>query len=103
MPAEAQRSPIYAIEVSDIDQDGIKDILVGGNLYEAKPEVGRYDALRGALLRGDGDGAYTYVNDQKSGVNIDGQIRDIELITIKGKQYFMIARNNDSILFYGNE
>jgi hypothetical protein len=40
LPLEAQLTPIYAICVDDFDQDGIKDIILGGNLYGVKPEAG---------------------------------------------------------------
>ena len=44
IPKEVQFSPIYAINSNDFDNDGDKDIIMGGNLYTVKPEVGIYDA-----------------------------------------------------------
>ena len=32
---QAQFSPVYGILVDDFDKDGMKDILMGGNLYNA--------------------------------------------------------------------
>ena len=45
LPIQAQFSPVYGIEVFDVDGDHLDDILMGGNLFAVKPEVGRYDAL----------------------------------------------------------
>ena len=52
LPVEAQFSPVYAISIDDYDDDGIKDILLAGNLFNAKPETGRYDASYGTFLKG---------------------------------------------------
>ena len=40
---------VYAIE-DDFDADGDLDLVLGGNLYRAKPEVGIYDASHGLYL-----------------------------------------------------
>ena len=50
LPMEAQLTPIYAALALDISGDGGTEILLGGNLYEAKPEVGRYDGSYGTVL-----------------------------------------------------
>src|SRR5690606_10505754 len=50
LPAEVQFSPVYAIETGDFNGDGNIDLLMGGNLFNAKPETGRYDASYGSFL-----------------------------------------------------
>ena len=76
LPNAAQQSPVYAIVVRDFDRDGHSDILLGGNLYGAKPEVGRYDASYGTLLRGDGTGRFEAVRSVESGLRLEGEVRD---------------------------
>jgi hypothetical protein len=93
LPIEAQFAPIYAIEVSDIDDDGNLDVILGGNFYRVKPEVGRYDGSHGLLLKGDGKGNFRTVKAVNSGLFIKGQIRDLALI---GNQ-LLIAKNNDQL------
>lgn len=44
LPVEAQMSTVYAITAHDFDSDGDLDLVLGGNLYGVKPEIGRYDA-----------------------------------------------------------
>ena len=44
LPVRAQFSPVFSILVTDVNNDGIKDLVLGGNFYGLKPEVGRYDA-----------------------------------------------------------
>jgi hypothetical protein len=60
------------------------------------PVRGRYDASYGVLLRGDGAGGFTAVDMEASGVMIDGQVRDIEVLRCtNGERLLMIARNDD--------
>ncbi|MBN8652720.1 MAG: VCBS repeat-containing protein [Cytophagales bacterium] len=99
-PIEAQFSPIYAMLADDFDGDGILDILLGGNLYEAKPEVGRYDGSYGLFLSGVGNGTFVASSAKRSGFFVDGQIRDLKKINIKSEAYILVARNSDSPLFF---
>jgi len=96
LPVEAQYAPVYAIAAEDVDQDGIVDLILGGNLYEAKPEIGRYDASRGLVLKGLGAGGFSPLSTQASGFKVDGQIRDIEKIMINNQPHILVARNNAS-------
>src|SRR5690606_31134014 len=60
LPREAQLSPVFAIEARDLDGDGNLDILLGGNYYKLKPEVGRHDGFKGGYFKGRGDGNYDF-------------------------------------------
>lgn len=98
LPTEAQFAPIYAISISDIDGDEIMDLVVGGNLYKAKPEAGRYDASNGLLLKGTGAGNFKALSAGQSGLFLDGEVRDLKFILVNGKRILLVARNNSSIL-----
>lgn len=97
LPKEAQLFPVYALSTADYDKDGNIDIVLGGNFYESKPEAGIYDAGYGLLLKGDGKGKFTAVNQQQSGIVIRGAVRDITDLRIKKKNYILIAKNNAAI------
>lgn len=97
LPLEAQFSPVYAIAIQDLDRDGHADLLLGGNLYEVKPEAGRYDASYGTCLRGKGDGTFTTVPNAASGLMIRGQVRDIVPVKSGGRNIVLVARNNDKV------
>lgn len=100
LPAEAQFSTVYGISVQDYDGDGKKDILLGGNFYESKPEAGIYDASYGLLLKGGGTGNFTSVKEQKSGILVKGQLRDIvEVKTGKSKLTIFSMNNMAPIIF----
>jgi enediyne biosynthesis protein E4 len=96
LPTEAQLSPMYGIASDDFDKDGNIDILMGGNFYQSKPEVGIYDASYGTLLKGDGKGNFLAVAAQRSGINIRGAVRDIEEIKTGRKKIVIVALNNEA-------
>jgi hypothetical protein len=73
------------------------DILMGGNFHQAKPEVGIYDASHGTFLKGDGKGNFTALLSQQSGIDIRGQVRNIQTLEIKGEKVVVFALNNDSL------
>ena len=94
LPVEAQFSPVYAILPHDFDGDGIVDLLLGGNFYNAKPEVGRYDASFGCLLRGKGNGTFEYLPPRVSGLRLTGQVRDFALLKAGTQHLLLVARND---------
>ncbi len=97
LPSEVQFSPVFAANVNDYNGDGLPDILLGGNLFNVKPEVGRYDASYGSMLIGDGKGGFTNVPAKVSGFHLDGEVRDImEVKTSKGN-IIVIARSNEPL------
>ena len=87
LPIRAQFSPVFSILVSDINDDGIKDLFLGGNFYGLKPEVGRYDASYGVTLLGNKRHGFDFLPPIKSGLFIKGEVRDIAPINTKnGRQ-----------------
>lgn len=97
LPPEAQLSPVYGIESSDITGNGHKDLLLGGNFYYAKPEVGRYDASYGILLEGDGTGNFNAIQNRDINLKIEGQVKHISEINVGDKKAFIVAKNNDAM------
>jgi hypothetical protein len=92
LPTAAQESPVYAILADDVDDDGDKDLLIGGNFFYVKPEMGRYDASRGLVLLNDGSGNFRPATGREPRLNIAGQIRGI--VNLDGGRY-LIARNDE--------
>lgn len=94
LPRYTQISMIKSIKSLDINKDGKKDLLLGGNFYATDAEYGRYDASIGALLLGNGDGSFNVVEPRKSNFIIPYDVRHIEPINIKGATNYLIVNNN---------
>ena len=92
LPTEAQFSPVYGILADDFDQDGHVDLLLGGNFYRSKPEIGIYDASYGLTLRGDGTGQFAVVS--QSGFFVRGEVRDIVSLPFQNGKLWLVAKNN---------
>ncbi len=112
LPIEAQFSPVYAIMAKDFDVDGTKDLLLAGNFYGLNPQLGRYDASYGTLLKGNSAGGFTPSNGfsltgftpvpiRNSGLFLTGQVRDMVPLKYRNKQEVIIfAKNDDQIQVY---
>jgi hypothetical protein len=101
LPIEAQFSNVFAIEIDDFNDDGLKDIILGGNLYNVKPEVGRYDANYGQILLGSKELKFKVAPHKKSGLLFKGQVRDFSTFkNLMGDDYLLVLNNSDSLQSY---
>ena len=99
LPREAQFSPVYATLAADFTGDGDVDLLLGGNFDGVTPLFGRYDASYGLLLQGDGAGRFTAVDLERSGLEIQGQVRALEWVRRpRGGRVVVVARNDDRVV-----
>ena len=94
---QAQTAPVNASVVNDVNNDGIKDIILAGNDYETSVMPGAYDASYGLLLKGIGKGKFNAVNPVESNLIIDGDVRDLKLITDKNRKLLLCAINNSQM------
>lgn len=99
LPWEAQVAPVFGIVTTDFNDDGNSDILLGGNLYGVKPEMGRYDASYGTLLLGDGRGDFKVSPNKSTSLLLDGEVRDMAVVgSAKNYITIVVTRNNASPL-----
>ena len=96
LPVDVQFSTTNAISIADYNNDSFKDVLIGGNLYRVKPEMGKYDAQYGLVLLGDKDGKFKKMNSIESGINFVGQVR--EFLSIDN--YLFVLNNDEKIQTY---
>ncbi|TMU57695.1 RNA-binding protein [Flagellimonas algicola] len=101
LPIQTQFSPVYAILAKDINKDGNLDLVLAGNFYGTRVKYGRYDANNGLLLLGNGQGDFQTVADLESGLNVDGEVRDLVIINGNSEAPLLLfARNNQPVQVY---
>lgn len=80
LPLQAQYSPVYAISISDFNDDGNQDIILFGNNDYFKLRLGKFDANYGTLLVGNGQGGFDYIGQPYSGLDVRGAVRSSIII-----------------------
>ncbi|WP_288370647.1 VCBS repeat-containing protein [uncultured Algoriphagus sp.] len=91
LPIEAQRSMIFAIETADLNGDGILDLILGGNLYGIKPEIGKSDASYGEVLLGNGDGTFRFIPNRIHSMQLQGEVRHFKWLS---DSRLLVIKNN---------
>lgn len=97
LPIQAQFSAIEGIITQDFTGDGIIDVLLVGNYYPFRVEIGPNDANKGVLLQGNKKGEFTVIDRDKMGVWLEGDVRDARVIRNNQKSKIIISKNNDSL------
>ena len=75
LPAEAQFAPVFGVCVADFDGDGHDDVFLAQNFSATRGLEATYNAGRGLLLLGSGDGVLRSVSGDHSGIKIYGDQR----------------------------
>ncbi|MDE3234566.1 MAG: VCBS repeat-containing protein [Bacteroidota bacterium] len=94
LPKEAQLSMLNGMCADDYDGDGNLDVLINGNDYGTEVNVGRYDALNGLLLKGDGHGNFTPQTILQSGIFIPGNGKSLVKFRNSNNNYLLAASQN---------
>jgi enediyne biosynthesis protein E4 len=100
LPLNAQLSCINAILCKDINADGKIDLILGGNLPDCLPQFGRLDASFGMLLMNKGNKKIEETSSSKSGINVNGIVRDIQNIKTKNGEVVLFLRNDNVPILY---
>lgn len=100
LPIEAQLAPINGVVINDFDKDGNLDAVVAGNYLQTEVETPTYDAGKGLLLAGLGDGTFhTKLQTAYSGLNLNKDVKDVQFIGLGAeKRPAFIVSNNNSML-----
>ena len=100
LPAQAQFSTVSKSIVQDFTGDNIPDLLLFGNRADNRLKIGSIDASYGCLLQGDGQGNFVYVKQTRSGLNLIGDVRSAEEISVGRTRYLVVGINNGDLRFF---
>ncbi len=105
LPLLAQLSPAFGIAVADFDNDGREDVFLSQNFFATSPGTHRYDAGRGLILRGNGNGSFESIPHHTSGVALYGEQRAAAIADFNrdGRSDLVVTQNgSDTKLFLNN-
>lgn len=96
LPPEVQFSSVHAIELLE-SEPGKTTILMGGNDYNLKPQFSRADASKGIWLEIGKDGTYRVIPNSETGFNVNGQVKNIQVLNnTRGEKFIIVAINNNA-------
>lgn len=98
MKGAAQYAPVYSIHSME-NVEGFPDLLLGGNQYRAKPQVGIYAANHGVYYRNE-RGELNSIDHLSSGFYLEGEVRAIATVDVGSKRLLVVARTDDKPLFF---
>ena len=90
-------SVVNGIVPYDFGNDGKTDLILAGNFYPFRVQIGPCDASIGLVLENDGKGEFTPLPYAETGLHLSGDVRN--LLKIKGKNNFFVvaAKNNGAV------
>jgi enediyne biosynthesis protein E4 len=100
LPVAAQFAPIESILVEDLNQDGLKEILVAGNQMNSEIETTRADAGIGCLLLQNKDKIWYTIPAHKSGISLPFDVKDMKKINVQGRIHLLVASNVDTMRIF---
>lgn len=94
LPLKAQLSALNGMVADDFDGDGNLDLAINTNDYGTDVSMGRYDALNGLMLKGDGKGNFIPQSILQSGIFIPGNGKALIKLRSKNDRYLLAAGQN---------
>ncbi|MEP7280015.1 MAG: RNA-binding protein, partial [Bacteroidota bacterium] len=95
LPMIAQTAPLYAMVVDDFNKDGNIDVAINGNDYGTETGNGRYDAMNGLVILGDGRGNFSPQSILQSGLFIPGNGKALIKCSGANSNYLLAASQNN--------
>jgi len=98
LPDVAQVAPLNGMVIDDFNNDGNLDVAVNGNDYGNEVFNGRYDAMNGLVLLGDGKGSFKPQTILQSGFFVPYDAKALIKLRSANNGYLMAASQNRASL-----
>ena len=95
MPLRAQLSSVNAILCIDLNGDGMKDIVTGGNKSGFPPQLQKLDASYGDVFMNKGKREFEWKAPAVTNILVDGEVKDIIPIPTGKDKYLLFLRNDN--------
>ena len=104
LPTIAQSSPIFGVQLADLNGDGDLDLFAVQNFLEVQPTMERFAGGRGVLLMGKGNGQFEMPGID-SGIVVRESGRSATKVDLNadGRCDLVAATNDSGIKFYSND
>ena len=101
LPMLAQIAPLNGMQAEDFNGDGNLDVALVGNDYGNEVTAGRYDAMNGLILLGDGAGNFTSQSILQSGLYVPGDAKAlVALPDAKGNLMLAASQNHGAVKLF---
>jgi hypothetical protein len=98
--AAAQFAPLNGMIAEDINSDGNLDLVLCGNDYGNEVVNGRYDAMNGLVLLGDGAGNFKSLSLQQSGFFVPSDAKALVKLVAGKKWAVAVSQNRDLLQLF---
>jgi len=95
LPVMAQTIPILDGDTSDFNNDGFKDIIVVGNIFNTEVETPRLDNPFGLVLISNGKDNYDIIEPSKTGFYLSGNAKSVKIIERDDDSKLIVVGNNN--------
>jgi enediyne biosynthesis protein E4 len=95
MPVRAQLSSVNAILCADLNGDGLKDIVTGGNKSGFPPQLQKLDASYGDVFINKGKYEFEWKGHNETNLHVEGEVKDIINLQTGTDHYLLFLRNDD--------
>jgi hypothetical protein len=98
-PNIAQLGPVMASFCGDLNADGIQDLVLVGNHFDAEVETTRHDSNNGIVFMGQANGSFKHRDVLESGFYAPGNVKSMELLErhASGRPLWLVGTNNNAM------
>ncbi|MEM8526485.1 MAG: VCBS repeat-containing protein [Bacteroidota bacterium] len=100
LPKEVQFSCVCDIHCTDLNGDGAKDLVLGGNDAGFRPQFSKLDASFGHVLINQNNGTFKRISNKESGFFVRGDLKSLQAIQLGEKEYLIATLNNKRPVLY---